>query len=399
MPFSARRTHVLRQSPQDPKILYAGTTEGLWVSNDAAESWKRVTGPEVVVNDVLASPLPDGRILLATDRAGILSGSKEDLEFQASNAGFAHRYISSIVIDGENADRIYLSAVNDGEYGGVFVSGDGGRHWSQQNNGLMGRDVFVLQQGKSGTLLAGTDRGVFALEAGATAWKPLADVCHDDNVASEKATEDSQKLGCKINDIQFDGEKWFAATSRGLYASDDGESWNQNPGVKGRPVLFLSKRSGVIALVDSRGLMLSIDDGHTWRRPKTAPLRITISGLVIAKGQEIVIASDEGVFRSGDMGKTWQRGQHGLPAKAIHSIASDDVDARILAIAGTNRTVFESNDEGLTWHRGPNSGWPLRSIRIAKGRSVAATTFDGVVVDIKGDNRTTVPGSAAVSGQ
>lgn len=399
MPFSARRTHVLRQSPQDPKILYAGTTEGLWVSNDAAESWKRVTGPGVVVNDVLASPLPDGRILLATDRAGVLAGSKEDLEFQASNAGFAHRYISSIVIDGENPDRIYLSAVNDGEYGGVFVSGDGGRHWSQQSNGLMERDVFVLQEGKSGTLLAGTDRGMFALEAGATAWKPLADVCHDDNVASEKATEDSQKLGCKINDIQFDGEKWFAATSRGLYASDDGERWNQNPGVQGRPVLFLSKRSGVIALIDSRGLMLSIDDGNTWRRPKTAPLRITISGLVIAKGQEIVIASDEGIFRSGDMGKTWQRGQRGLPAKTIHSIAYDNVDARILAIAGTDRTVFESNNEGLTWHRGPNSGWPLRSIRIAKGRSVAATTFDGVVVDIKGDNRTTAPGSAADSGQ
>lgn len=397
MPFSARRTHVLSQSPQDPKVLYAGTTEGLWVSNDAGESWKRVTGPEVVVNDVLASPVPDGRILLATDRAGVLAGGKGDFEFQASNSGFTHRYISSILIDNDHPDHIYLSAVNDGEYGGVFVSEDGGRHWSQQSNGLMGRDVFALQQGKNGTLLAGTDRGMFALDAGATMWKPRANVCQPD-VASEKTTENSLELACKINDIQFDGEKWFAATSRGLYVSDDGERWNQNPGVKGRPVVFLSKWSGIIALVDSKGLVLSIDDGQTWRRPKAVPLRITLSGVVITKNREIILASDEGVFRSGDLGKSWQRSQRGLPARSIHTIAYDDVEARIFAIAGANRTVFESNDEGLTWHPGPNSGWPLRSIRIAKGRSVAATTFDGVVVEIKKDSRSAVAGSA-VQGQ
>jgi len=398
MPFSARRTHVLSQSPQDPSVLYAGTTEGLWVSNDAGESWKRVTGPEVVVNDILASPQADGRVLLATDRAGILARNKGDLEFRASNAGFAHRYISSIVIDSENPDRIYLSAVNDGEYGGVFVSGDGGRHWAQQSSGLMGRDVFALQQGRNGSLLAGTDRGMFALQAGATAWKALADMCHDGNAAAEKAPEDSLKSTCKINDIQFDGKKWFAATSRGLYASDDGERWNQNPGVKGRAILFLSERSGITALVDSKGILLSTDDGETWQRLKAAPLRITISGVVVTKNQEIVVASDEGVFRSRDMGKSWQRSQRGLPDKTVHTIAYDDSEARIFAIAGANRTVIESKDGGLSWHHGPNSGWPLRSIRSVKGRSVAATTFDGIVIDIK-DNRTAAPGSVIVPGQ
>ena len=398
MPFSARRTHVLSQSPQNPSVLYAGTTEGLWVSKDAGETWKRVTGPEVVVNDLLAAPLPDGRILLATDRAGVLAGSKGDLEFRASNSGFAHRYISSIVIDSENHDRIYLSAVNDGEYGGVFVSEDGGRHWAQESNGLMGRDVFALQQGRNGALLAGTDRGMFALQAGATAWNPLADLCREENTALEKATEDSLKSTCKINDIQFDGRKWFAATSRGLYGSDDGETWNQNPGVGGRTISFLNKRSGVIALIDSKGILISTDEGQTWQRPKAAPLRITISGVVITQSQEIIIASDEGVFRSRDMGKSWQRSQRGLPDKTIHAVAYDDSEARILAIAGASRTVVESNDGGATWHRGPNSGWPLRSIRIVKERSVAATTFDGVVIDMK-DNHTAVPGSVIVPGQ
>jgi len=399
MPFSARRTHVLSQSPQDPKVLYAGTTEGLWVSNDAGESWRRVTGPDVVVNDVLASPLPDGRILLATDRAGILAGSGGNLEFKTSNSGFTHRYISSLLVDKDNLDRVYLSVVNDGEYGGVFVSEDGGRHWTQRSDGLMTRDVFALQQGRDGAVLAGTDRGMFALEAGANVWKPQVGLCHEANSASGKTAEGILKPVCKINDVQFDGQKWFAATSRGLYTSDDGEIWNENPSVRGRTILFLSQRSGFIALVDSKGILLSTDDGQTWRRPKTVPLRITISGMIITKSQEILVASDEGVFRSRDMGKSWQRSQRGLPDKAIHTITYDDREARIFVIAGANRTVLESNDGGLTWHRGPKSGWPLRSIRIANGRSVAATTFDGVVVDASDDSRTKVPGTVIVPGQ
>ena len=152
-------------------------------------------------------------------------------------------------------------------------------------------------------------------------------------------------------------------------------------------------------LVDSKGILLSTDDGQTWRRPKTAPLRITISGVVVSKNHEIIVASDEGIFRSQDAGKSWQRSQRGLPDKAIHTISYDAPEGRILVIAGASRTAFESSDGGLTWHHGPNSGWPLRSIRTAKGRSVAATAFDGVVIDTKETDRTEIPGSAIVLGQ
>ena len=34
IPFSARRTRVLKQDPGNPNIVYAGTTEGLWKTMD-----------------------------------------------------------------------------------------------------------------------------------------------------------------------------------------------------------------------------------------------------------------------------------------------------------------------------------------------------------------------------
>ncbi len=56
IPFSARRTRVLHQDPSNPNIVYAGTTEGLWKTMDPGKTWKRVSNPEVVVNDVLCRP-------------------------------------------------------------------------------------------------------------------------------------------------------------------------------------------------------------------------------------------------------------------------------------------------------------------------------------------------------
>src|SRR5207302_2050741 len=73
IPFSARRTRVLKEDPSNPSIVYAGTTEGLWKTMDQGKTWKRVSNPEVVVNDVLVDPRNSQRVLLATDRGGVLA--------------------------------------------------------------------------------------------------------------------------------------------------------------------------------------------------------------------------------------------------------------------------------------------------------------------------------------
>ena len=54
--------------------------------------------------------------------------------------------------------------MNDKNYGGVFVSNDGGAAWQQIGDGLDGRDVFALAQTKDGTVLAGTSHGIFVLD-------------------------------------------------------------------------------------------------------------------------------------------------------------------------------------------------------------------------------------------
>src|SRR5438445_10788293 len=106
IPFSARRTRVLHQDPSNPNIVYAGTTEGLWKTMDQGKTWKRVSNPEVVVNDVLVDPRNSQRVLLATDRSGVLASDDGAQNFTASNHGYTHRYVTSILADQKDLNTI-----------------------------------------------------------------------------------------------------------------------------------------------------------------------------------------------------------------------------------------------------------------------------------------------------
>ena len=99
IPFSARRTRVLKQDPTNENIVYAGTTEGLWKTTDLGKVWKRVSNPEVVVNDVLVDPRNSNHVLLATDRSGVLASTDGSATWATSNKGYAHRYVSAILAD------------------------------------------------------------------------------------------------------------------------------------------------------------------------------------------------------------------------------------------------------------------------------------------------------------
>ncbi|HKB54606.1 MAG TPA: hypothetical protein VKD22_11445, partial [Ramlibacter sp.] len=96
IPSSARRTRVLRQDPVNADVVYAGTTEGLWKTSDAGRSWTRVTPANLIINDVLIDPRNPQRVLLASDRGGVLASDDGAKTFAASNRGFSHRLVSAV---------------------------------------------------------------------------------------------------------------------------------------------------------------------------------------------------------------------------------------------------------------------------------------------------------------
>ncbi len=390
IPFTARRTRVLKQDPTNEKIVYAGTTEGLWKTTDLGKVWKRVSSPEVVVNDVLVDPRDSNHVLLATDRSGVMASLDGASTWTTSNHGYAHRYVSALLADNKDGGTLYVGVVNDREYGGLFYSHDAGQHWFQKAEGLGGKDVFALKQAPSGMLIAGTNHGVYSLERNASEWHPMNVVVVEHTVktpakgtrkAVTKTTLEKSKLDARVNDLELGSGRWLAATTAGIYSSaDQGKTW------KGGQILgqtdFVSVRaegSTLVAATRSTALV-SNDNGATWKQAGLPSYVVSIRGAAIASDSQIVIAAREGAFRSSDGGATWEHAVNGLPSKDITSVSFDSTHKRLLATSDATGVIFESRDGGRSWQRGPDSGFPLRRVSVIGGRFVGATPFDGVIL-------------------
>jgi len=269
IPYSARRTRMLRMDPVDHNIVYAGTTEGLWKTTDGGATWKHMTGSNIIINDVLIDPRQPSRVLLATDRSGVLASDDGGVTFTASNRGFTHRQAAALLVDRTNSNVLYAGVLNDKEFGGVFVSRDAGQTWKQNSDGLDGRDVFVLRQAADKTLVAGTDHGIFALQANVSRWIPRDLPVAKPQTAVLKKTSTrvvaAPDPAPRVTVLELGADRWFAATSNALFvSSDSGATWHAEslPGI-GVPV-SISVAGKVVAIAGRNTVAVSVSGGESW---------------------------------------------------------------------------------------------------------------------------------------
>ncbi|MGZ4897276.1 MAG: WD40/YVTN/BNR-like repeat-containing protein [Candidatus Angelobacter sp.] len=383
IPYSARRTRMLQMDPTDHNVVYAGTTEGLWKTTDAGATWKHMTGSNIIINDVLIDPRHPSRVLLATDRSGVLASDDGGVTFTASNHGFTHRQAAALLVDRSNNAVLYAGVLNDKEFGGVFVSRDAGQTWKQNSDGLDGRDVFVLRQAADNSLVAGTDHGIFALKPNASRWipsdlpssKPKATVLRKNSGNATAANE----LAPRVTVLELAAEKWFAATSTALFvSSDSGETWRTEslPGV-GVPV-SISVAGKVVAIAGRNAVAVSVSAGESWLPTRALEPDFAINSVAVDNSGDVWIAARTGLFRSTDAGDSWKR-VSSLRLADIQTVQFDDDNHRVLVTSGSSTNVFESGDNGRTWNA-ISAGWRVRNLRVARGRLVGTTAFDGVVI-------------------
>ncbi len=398
MPFSARRTRVLMQDPAAPETIYAGTTEGLWKSTDAGKSFKRMTGPNVIVNDVMVDPRQHGRVLLATDRIGVMVSDNGGERFTVSNRGFAHRQVTALLADRYDPQTLYAGVLNDKEFGGVFVSRDSGVTWSQSSLGLGGRDVFSLRQTAAGDLLAGTNSGVFMMPHSSALWVARKTLLSEKPAPVAKRSKPTRSKGAKpaeppkmvavkgelnqlVSDVEIAGDRWFAGTPTGLFASSNaGASWRQVIIVSTNAVDFVSVRSqgSLIAAATRRNLFLSPDGGAGWYEARTPSFITLVRSVAIAPDNSVWLATREGVFRSDAGGEQWEHVLNGLPATNARSVSYDVPGRRLLVTGGASNVVYASSD-GRRWKPALESALPIRAILPVNGRLLVATSYDGIM--------------------
>ncbi len=409
IPSTARRTRVLMQDPNHLDTVFAGTTEGLYRSFDSGKYWMQTTSADVIVNDVYVDPADSKHVLLATDRRGVLASVDGGDSFLPSNSGFSARQITAYTGDAQHAATVYVGVVNDKDAGGVFVSRTGGLSWSHESDGLDGRDVFSLGQAPDGTILAGTEHGIYRLKdelwqrAGGdakivvapepkTAAVPVTKKGAGRKAASTSAQHAPvvkahaasvaplKNFDGSVYGFAVTGDTVFAATSQGLLCSgSSGMTWNVVTAIPVEEWRFVAASKEIVFAADLDTLAMSADGGKTWKIVVPPGKMKHVSALSVDGRGGLWVADREGVYFSTDRGASWQ-GLKDLYVRNINSLYFDERADRVL-ITSTGPTteafaVAIPTMRLTSW----DTGWNLRFARPVGDHLVAATLFDGIVV-------------------
>ncbi len=376
IPYSARRTQVILQDPDKPATVYAATTEGLWVTPNGGYAWRRLTPGGWVINAVLALP---GRIVIGTERLGVLVSDDGGAHFRATNDGFYHREILALALDHERPGRVLVALANAPE--SLLATEDAGKTWTPLGPGLKTQGLRKIYATPDGWLAALEKGGFLRYASAKNVWVPAGrlDVATAKEFASSNSkagrgraiANASTQFAEPVLDMAFSHGAWFAATAHGLLRSNDqGETWSL---LSLGPIATLPLSSVRVSsdgsrlwVVSLRGLVFSSDAGKSWAwhdLPESAGAALWLDVAPGVEEETIVAAAEKGLYISRDGGVSWARVGAGLPQAPIQG----------LAIAGST-FLASMRAGGLYLSRDRGRAWTRVSGTLAEGFFPAVTT-------------------------
>jgi len=189
---------TLDESPLREGLLYIGTDDGLLqITEDGGDTWRRVESlpgiPEwTYVTDVFASLRDADTVFIALNNwqrgdftPYLLRSTDRGETFTSIVGDLPDRHpVYSIIQDHENGDLLFA-----GTEFGVFVTVDGGNHWTQLQGGVPVMQVrdMAVQRRETDLVLATFGRGFWVLDD----YSPLRDI------NAESLAEDVELFGLR----------------------------------------------------------------------------------------------------------------------------------------------------------------------------------------------------------
>ncbi len=236
-------------SPACPRRLYAATFDGLLVSADGGAAWRpaRSQPSSLEVLSLLADPRRCG-VVLAGTRGGLARSDDGGAHWQMASIG-GPPGLAVHALSGDPAGLLYVGTTD-----GVWVSTDGGSTWPPRRQYHEPRPVLAMLPHPGGTMrfLAGSGAGVVASPDGGLRWTPIGGSPH--------------LLVYALLDVNDRGTL-LAGTETGLYISHNGGAyWQPTTLPVDMAVKALALGPGhVIYAGSAAGVYRSVDGGATWQ--------------------------------------------------------------------------------------------------------------------------------------
>ncbi len=390
------------QAPSNPRVLFAGTLQGVFRSVDAGATWQLISPPgsrEIhEVESLAVDPVNPETVYAGTWH----------LPWKTSNGGKSWRNIKrgviddsdvfSIVVDPEKPHVIYASACS-----GIYKSENAGDLFRKiQGIPSTARRTRVLKQdpAQRSTVYAGTTEGLYKTTDGGKTFHRMTgpDVI--------------------VNDVYVDPthpEHVLLATDRGgvLLSNDGAATFTQaNRGFSGRKVeaLLVDRDNparlfaGVVNDKSYGGIFVSDDSGASWKQLADGLDGRDVFVLAQAPNGDILAGTNDGIFALPADGTSWQprntiantllktttetlRGTRVNIEKSVKDKLRV-MDGRAYAFdlsseawtAATDGGLYTSHDNGATWQGGPVMGVVDYLSVTSHGKMLAAARPDSVVL-------------------
>lgn len=280
--------------PDDPRVVFAGTADGLYRSDDAGDRWRRLPTPAgLQIWSVAVHPTQRSRVYAGTSPVGVLRSDDGGASWRALPVPASQRVkmafacrVMRLAVDPYHPDHVYAAL----EVGGAMRSLDAGENWADCADSL----VELAQQHPQlrSRLQSDTDNeGMLDAHA----------LCVS---------------GARADTV-------FIAVRMGLFRSTDaGMTWRDLQVGRFSPLTY------------ARDVRVSPHDPN----------------VLLACLSPAAASKDGSLYRSNDLGETWRRLDRGVQARAtMMAVALHPSDPLRIVCASRCGQVFTSVDAGDSW--------------------------------------------------
>jgi photosystem II stability/assembly factor-like uncharacterized protein len=188
------------------------------------------------------------------------------------------------------------------------------------------------------------------------------------------------ELDGRVNALDLSGNAWLASSGLGLFTSkDQGATWQGGPVMASGEYISVAALGATMAAARSDGVVFSTDAGTNWIPMQLPGMLTRIHKVAFAPDGTVWLGAREGVYYSQKNGKSWLWIER-LPFRDVDDLTFDARLMRVLVSSRSSDQIYAIDPKTMTW-KWWKTGYRLSLVRAAGDRMVAASLYDGVLVE------------------
>ncbi len=303
-------------SRKDPDMVCITSNKAVYVTGDGGKNWSELLSfrtTDKMINTIAISG--DSHTVYVGTTEGLYRGSDRGAKWERifSGVGRLENAVFAIEVNSRNPEHIIT-----GTMAGIFVTEDGGRNWAKGKN-LHAQSIITsiaTNRAQQNIIYAATSNGVYKSFNSGVNWKRIYEL-----ITPEE-------------DYQY------------FFEDEDEDISKIKFVIKTRDILIDPEDYGKIYLATSNGLLISPDEGKSWKNAGSfGLLSRNIKNIMFAGDYSLYAATDRGVFTYMHELNRWQSRSKGISTIDIRSLDSQSHSGNdhMIIWAASRQGVFKAH--------------------------------------------------------